>query len=155
MRDGLIISGWLATLFILVVIPYAGQSFGYDAYSYWSIDFDDLYGRAHEPTTSPSARSGTRRRSRSCSRRWACCRGGCSCCCGRPLMLATVAWLGGRWALVLLALPPVALELYHGNVHLLMAAAIALGFRYPWTWSFVILTKVTPGHRAAVVRGAT
>jgi len=61
------------------------------------------------------------------------------------VMVATVVWLGGRWALVLLALPPVALELYHGNVHLLMAAAIALGFRHPWTWAFVILTKVTPG----------
>ena len=25
-----------------------------------------------------------------------------------------------------------------------MAAAIALGFRHPWAWSFVLLTKVTP-----------
>ena len=60
-------------------------------------------------------------------------------------MLAIIFWLSGRWALVVLALPPIALELYHGNVHLLMAAAIALGFRYPWTWSFVLLSKVTPG----------
>ena len=45
----------------------------------------------------------------------------------------------------LLAFPPVALELYHGNIHLWIAAAIALGFRYPWTWGFVLLTKVTPG----------
>ena len=48
-------------------------------------------------------------------------------------------------AVWLLALPPVALELYHGNVHLWIAAAIVLGFRYPWTWAFVVLTKVTPG----------
>ena len=59
--------------------------------------------------------------------------------------LAILAWLGGRWALGVLALPPVALELYHGNIHLLLAAAIALSFRFPWTWSFVILTKVTAG----------
>jgi hypothetical protein len=39
----------------------------------------------------------------------------------------------------------VALELYHGNVHLLLAVAIAIGFRYPWAWSVVLLTKVTPG----------
>lgn len=38
-----------------------------------------------------------------------------------------------------------ALELYHGNIHLLLAAAIALGLRHPWTWAFVLLTKVTPG----------
>jgi hypothetical protein len=39
----------------------------------------------------------------------------------------------------------VAVELYHGNVHILLAAAIVLGFRHPWNWSFVLLTKVTPG----------
>jgi hypothetical protein len=32
-----------------------------------------------------------------------------------------------------------------GNIHLLLAAAIVIGFRYPVTWSFVLLTKVTPG----------
>jgi hypothetical protein len=63
----------------------------------------------------------------------------------QAVMLATIAWLGGRWWLVLLALPVVALELYHGNVHLLIAAAVALGFRHPWAWSFVILSKITPG----------
>ena len=61
------------------------------------------------------------------------------------LSLSILVWLGGRWTLVVLALPPVALELYHGNVHLLIAAAIALSFRFPWTWAFVILTKITPG----------
>ncbi len=51
-----------------------------------------------------------------------------------------------RYALVLLGLfPPAILELINGNIHLLLAAAIALGFRYPWTWSFVLLTKITPG----------
>ena len=60
-------------------------------------------------------------------------------------MVATVIWLGWRSALLVLAFPPVALELYHGNVQLLMAAAIALGFRYPVAWSFLLLTKVTPG----------
>jgi len=62
------------------------------------------------------------------------------------LLVGTVLWLGGRrrW-LWILAFPPVALELYHGNVHLLIAAAIALGFRYPVAWVFVLVTKVTPG----------
>jgi hypothetical protein len=62
------------------------------------------------------------------------------------VLLATALWLGGRsrWLWVL-AFPPVALELYHGNIHLLIAAAIALGFRYPAAWAFVLVTKVTPG----------
>ena len=61
------------------------------------------------------------------------------------VLVATAVWLGGRRALWVLAFPPVALELYYGNVNLLIAAAIALGFRYPAAWSFVLLTKVTPG----------
>ena len=37
------------------------------------------------------------------------------------------------------------MELAGGNIHLLLAAAIVLGFRWPWTWSLVLLTKITPG----------
>jgi hypothetical protein len=143
-RDGLIISGWLTTAFVLIVVAYFGRSLGYDAYSYWSIDLADLYGR----TMSSNFALGAFRYAPPIALLFA------------PLgllpwwlflwlwlttMLAIVLWLGRRWALVLLALPAVALELYHGNVHLLMAAALALGFRHPWAWSFVVLTKLTPG----------
>lgn len=61
------------------------------------------------------------------------------------VLLGAVAWMGGRSALVLLAFPPVAIDLYHGNIHLLIAAAIVVGFRYPAAWSAVLLMKVTPG----------
>ncbi len=143
-RDGLIISGWLATLFVFFVVIPAGHSFGYDAFSYWSIDFNDLYGRA----MSSNFALGAFRYAPPIAFLFA------------PLQLlpwwlflwlwtavglAIVVWLGGRWSLVLLALPPIALELYHGNVHLLMAGAIALGFRFPALWAFVILTKLSPG----------
>jgi Glycosyltransferase family 87 len=61
------------------------------------------------------------------------------------ILLSAVVWLG-RWSfLAVLAFPPVAIDLYHGNIHLLLAVAIALGFRYPAAWSVVLLTKVTPG----------
>ena len=46
---------------------------------------------------------------------------------------------------VLLAFPFVAVELTGGNIHLLLAAAIVAEFRWPAAWSFVLLTKVTPG----------
>ncbi len=55
------------------------------------------------------------------------------------------ALVGWRWALALVAMYPVTLELSSGNIHLLMALAVAIGFRYPAAWSFLILTKVTPG----------
>ena len=61
------------------------------------------------------------------------------------LLLGALVWLGRRELLVLLAFPPVAIDLYHGNIHILLALAIVLGFRYPAAWSVVLLTKVTPG----------
>jgi hypothetical protein len=143
-RDGLIVSGWLATLFTFTVVINAAHSFGYDAYSYWSIDLHDLYGRAmvnnfthgafrYAPPIAYLFAS------------FALLPWWVFIWLWSALSVAIVTWLAGRWTLVVLALPPVALELYHGNVHLLIAAAIALGFRFPWTWSFVILTKITPG----------
>jgi hypothetical protein len=61
------------------------------------------------------------------------------------VLFTCIAWLGRASFLAVLAFPPVALDLYHGNIHLLLAVAIALGFRYPQTWSLVLLTKITPG----------
>ena len=38
-----------------------------------------------------------------------------------------------------------AVELIGGNISLLLAGAIVVGFRWPAAWAFVLLTKVTPG----------
>src|SRR5262249_7544794 len=54
-------------------------------------------------------------------------------------------WMSGRNWLPLLAFPPILFELSMGNIHLLLAAAIVLAFPWPAAWSFVLLTKVTPG----------
>ncbi len=61
------------------------------------------------------------------------------------LLLGVHWWLAGRWALPLLLFVPISFEIVSGNVHLLFAAAIVLGFRYPAAWAIVLLTKVTPG----------
>jgi len=61
------------------------------------------------------------------------------------LLTGTLAWQAGLWLGPALLLVPVFAELTVGNVHFLLAAAIVAGFRWPWTWSFVLLTKVTPG----------
>jgi Glycosyltransferase family 87 len=42
-------------------------------------------------------------------------------------------------------LSPVRDEITTGNIHLLIALAIVLGFRHSGTWAFPILTKLTPG----------
>ncbi|MFH1474953.1 MAG: glycosyltransferase 87 family protein [Chloroflexota bacterium] len=59
------------------------------------------------------------------------------------LLLAIRYLVGPRlWAP---AIAFASLELLGGNVHLLLAVAIVVGFRWPAAWAFVLLTKVTPG----------
>jgi hypothetical protein len=66
---------------------------------------------------------------------------------GWTALLAAIAiWLARPWPWALLVLLyPLSQELLKGNIHLLLAAAIVLGFRWPATWAFVLLTKITPG----------
>jgi glycosyl transferase family 87 len=44
-----------------------------------------------------------------------------------------------------LLFPFTAMEIAGGNIHLLSAAAIVLGFRWPAAWALILLTKITPG----------
>ncbi len=60
------------------------------------------------------------------------------------IMLVAVRYLTGpRWFALGALLAVV--ELSGGNISLLLAVAMVVGFRWPAAWSFVILTKVTPG----------
>src|SRR5262249_57355283 len=61
------------------------------------------------------------------------------------LNCATLWFLLGRWSLPSLLFLPIPFEIVSGNVHLLYAAAIVLGFRWAGTWALMFLTKVTPG----------
>lgn len=142
-RDGAIVAGLLFAGYLFVVVAPVAGTFGFDAFAYWSVDVADPYrtpvgGLAAFNYSPPIAHLF----------------GGFSAVPWPSFLwlwlaaiLGTLVWLGGRGHRViwLLAFPPVAMELYHGNVHVLIAAAIVLGFRYPWTWAFVVLTKVTPG----------
>ena len=69
-----------------------------------------------------------------------------------PLFVAvwTAILIAAVWFLTgpdyfLLGLVVGAMEIAGGNVSILLALAIVKGFRHPWTWSFVLLTKITPG----------
>jgi hypothetical protein len=141
-RDGLIVAGLLFAAYLFVVVAPAVRTVGFDALSYYDYTMADPYALTHGTL-------GSFVYSPVIARLFA------------PFsalpwdtfltlwlagLVGTAIWLGGRrWWLAVLAFPPVAVELYHGNVHLLIAAAIALGFRYPAAWAFVLLTKVTPG----------
>ncbi|HEY6015014.1 MAG TPA: glycosyltransferase family 87 protein [Candidatus Limnocylindrales bacterium] len=141
-RDGGIVVGLLFLVYLFAVIAPLTRTVGFDAMSYWDYTMADPYRLTHGSLGSFVYSPVVARLFAPFSALpwftflwlWL------------ASLLATALWLGGRrWWLVVLAFPPVALELYHGNVHLLIAASIALGFRYPATWAFVLLTKVTPG----------
>jgi hypothetical protein len=141
LRDGLAISGLLFAAYLFVVVAPKAGTVGFDSFAYWSLDMAHPYARvAGElgafPYTPVAARLFAPAAALSWPAFWWL---------WEAALVGTVIWLGWRQALLVLAFPPVALELYHGNVHLLIAAAIALGIRYPAAWAFVLLTKATPG----------
>jgi Glycosyltransferase family 87 len=62
------------------------------------------------------------------------------------LLVGVLAWLvrPWPWALLILFLP-ISYELFVGNVHLLIAAALVVGLSRPGALALPILTKITPG----------
>ena len=60
-------------------------------------------------------------------------------------MAVCLVALVGPWALLVVFIPPVLIELQAGNIHLLLALAIGLGLRYPATWSYVLVSKPSLG----------
>ena len=141
LRDGAVLAGLLFTAYLFLIVAPQAQTVGFDALSYYLYTIDDPYWITHGTMGSFVYSPIAARLFQATSLLpfwqflWLWLGG----------LLATALWLGGRRWLWVLAFPPVALELYHGNVHLLIAAAIALGFRYPAAWAFVLVTKVTPG----------
>jgi hypothetical protein len=62
------------------------------------------------------------------------------------VLLAAVRFLTGPRLLAAgLLFPFTAMEVAGGNVSVLLAAAIVIGFRWPAAWSLILLTKITPG----------
>jgi hypothetical protein len=140
---GLLLLGYGFNALLLLSLLHLGQ-FGYDVYAYWSVDLDHLYAQTPQALGGLGAFHYSPAIAQVLSvfhvvPWWIFLWG------WTALLIATLIWLGGRWTLLLLAFPPLVLELYAGNIHLLLAAAIVLGFRYPAAWAFVLLTKVTPG----------
>ena len=138
-RDGLSIAGVL----LLVVTFVVGGSPGFDFYAYWSVDPADPY----------AVKEGFGAFHYAPPLVWL----------AGPLKLlpwpmaywlwfvvlfVVLVWLARDWALAWLAFPPVASELYHGNIHLLIAAALVLSLRWPVAYALLVLSKVAPGVTA-------
>ena len=62
------------------------------------------------------------------------------------LLIAVVRFLTGPQLLAAgLLFPFTLMEVAGGNVSILLAVAIVVGFRWPAAWALVLLTKITPG----------
>lgn len=132
------IVGAAAVLTVVVADPHSG----WDAHAYWAAPVDDpyavsaggasdafLYAPAFRQAIAPIA-----------ALPWPAFH-----LAWEALLLGALFALTGPLVAVVLAIPLVLFELWAGNIHLLLAAAVVVGFRYPPAWSFVLLTKVTPG----------
>jgi hypothetical protein len=134
--SGLVFAAYL----FLVAAPFKG-SMAFDVVSYWRLDLADIYhGRVGDLGFFPYSPAIALLFAPFAALPWIVFVSG-----WYALLIGALVFMGRRYTLVLLAIPFVAVDLYHGNLHLLIAAAIVLGFRYPAAWGFVVLTKVTPG----------
>lgn len=61
------------------------------------------------------------------------------------LLAVVLCWLAGWRGFFIGTLAPVTMSIAIGQLDLLMAAAIVVGFRWPAAWVLPIITKVTPG----------
>lgn len=133
--DGLAFAGIALLAYLLI-----GGGYGFDLFAYWNVDpgnpYAIAYGIGHFHYTPPAAWLALPLQPFSFdSAFWIYL----------VVQVAALLVIGGRYGLAWLAFPPVAIEIYHGNIHLLLALAIWLGFRFPWAWSVVLLTKISSG----------
>jgi hypothetical protein len=140
-------AGLLAALVLWVAVILMAEPFGrlwgtgQEAHSYWNPSLADPYAHAEWTTTSAYVYSPAFLQLvepiavlpwQAFMAIWT------------ALLLAALRFLTGPrllFAGVLLAL----IEIPGGNISLLMAAAMVVGFRWPAAWAFVLLTKITPG----------
>jgi hypothetical protein len=136
-----VLAGLIFAAYILTVSAAQKGSLAFDVVAYWKVDLAQPYGGnvgdlgffAYAPPIALILAPFTALPWLAFAAGW------------YALLVGALAWLGRGATLALLAFPPVAIDLYHGNIHLLLGAAIVLGMRWPAAWSFVLLTKVTPG----------
>jgi hypothetical protein len=141
LRDAAVLAGLIVGGYVLFIAAPQKGTLAVDALAYWRVDLSQLYVPTTEvdwafnyaPPIAALLYPFTQLPWLGFAAGW------------YALLMVSVAWLGQRSFLVVLAFVPVAVNLSDGNIHLLLAVAIVLGFRYPAMWSFVLLTKATPG----------
>jgi hypothetical protein len=136
--------------FVVVILVFAGaRTFGMspwdgrgvDLYAYWTTRDGLAYSTAHQGDTGAYLYSPAFAQAISplTMLPWRAFAGIWTLLAAAPLL-----WLGGRYAVLLLLLPPIAMSVLLGQLDLVFAAAVVAGFRWPAAWALLIVTKITP-----------
>jgi hypothetical protein len=136
--------------FVVVMLVFAGaRAFGMspwdgrgvDLYAYWTTRDGLAYATAHQGDTGAYLYSPVFAQviSPLTSLPWRTFAGVWTLLAAAPLL-----WLAGRYAILLLLVPPIAMSVLLGQLDLAFAAAVVAGFRWPAAWALPIVTKVTP-----------
>jgi hypothetical protein len=138
LRDGLSIAG-----LVLLILTMRGGGQGYDFYAYWSVDPNNPYAvkegfGAYHYAPPLVWLVGPLKLLPWPAAYWV----------WFGILCAVLIWLARDWALAWLAFPPVVAELFHGNIHLLLAASLVISLRFPAGYAFLALSKVSPGVTA-------
>lgn len=151
-RDAARLTGFAIVLFVWALLTF--NDYQHDARAYWALDLHSLYSRGqvggvdaflYSPAFAQAFTPLTWLPWAVFAGLWA------------ALNLAALTWMAGpALAGLLLVVPgsPVIDEVGTGNIHLMLAAAIALSFRWPAAWALPLLTKVTPGVGVLWLAGA-
>jgi len=143
MRDAARLAGVAVVLFVWWLLTF--NDYQHDARAYWALDLESLYARGqvggvdaylYSPAYAQLFQPFTWMPWTVFAGVWA------------ALNLAALTWMAGPViAGLLLVIPgsPIIDEVGTGNIHLLIAAAIVIGFRWPAAWALPLLTKVAPG----------
>ena len=142
LRDALVVLGVIAAVTIWVYYTFGGLGLSVDARYYWAADPANLYphpelaehnGYNYSPAFEFVVGWGRLLPFEVFVAIW------------RAILLAALLYLAGPFTIFVLLLSPVVSEINAGNIQILLAAAVVLGFRWPAIWAFVLLTKVSPG----------
>lgn len=151
-RDAARLAGLAVVIFVWWLLTF--NDYQHDARAYWTVDLDSLYARGqvggeeaylYSPAFAQLIQPLTLLPWTVFAALWA------------ALNLGALLWMAGPViAGLLLVLPgsPVIDEVGTGNIHLMLAAAIVIAFRWPAAWALPLLTKVTPGVGLLWLAGA-
>jgi hypothetical protein len=151
-REAARLAGVAVVIFVWWLLTF--NDYQHDARAYWTVDLDSLYARGlvggenaylYSPAFAQLMLPLTMLPWTVFAGLWA------------ALNLGALVWMAGpaiAGLLLVVTGSPGSDEVGTGNIHLMLAAAIVLAFRWPGAWALPLLTKVTPGIGVLWLAGA-